>query len=133
MTRRKWLAAAGRLATLAIGAAGLAACARTAPVYNVSNAGFVGGGSMAQRNQQIKRAGAGLGWIMEDMGPNLIRATLNLRSHQALVDIRYDQGGFSMRYANSTNLNYDGTTIHRNYNGWVQRLEQHIIAESAVT
>jgi hypothetical protein len=133
MTRRKWLATGGRLATLAIGAAGLAACARTAPIYNVSNASFVGHGSMAQRNQQIKRAGAGLGWIMEDVGPNLIRATLNLRTHQALVDIRYDQGGFSMRYANSTNLDYDGTMIHRNYNGWVQRLEQHIIAESAVT
>jgi hypothetical protein len=120
------------LALLALAGTGLAACARTAPIYNVSNANFVGSAPLAQRSLQIRRAGAGLGWIMEDEAPGVIRGTLNLRTHQAVVRVLFNNTGFSLQHASSSNLDYDGASIHRNYNGWIQRLEQQIIAQSAV-
>ncbi|MXP64236.1 hypothetical protein E0493_12865 [Roseomonas sp. M0104] len=129
MTRR---GLAGFLGLLGVAGLGLAGCARTAPIYNVSHADFVGSAPLAVRSEQIRRAGAGLGWIMEDEAPGVIRGTLNLRTHQAVVQITYTPTDFSLRYVDSTNLNYDGAMIHRNYNGWIQRLEQHIIAQSAV-
>ncbi|HWL79451.1 MAG TPA: hypothetical protein VNR89_00720 [Roseomonas sp.] len=129
MTRR---GLAGSLSLLGVAGLGLAGCARTAPIYNVSHARFVGSAPLAERSEQIRRAGAGLGWIMEDEAPGVIRGTLNLRTHQAVVQVTYTPTDFSMRYVDSTNLNYDGAMIHRNYNGWIQRLEQHIIAQSAV-
>lgn len=110
----------------------VAACSRRAPVYMASAVPFVGDAPLDARSEQIKRAGAGLGWAMEDVGPRLIRGTLDLRSHQAVVDIPYDRDSFSIQYAGSNNLNYDGATIHSNYNGWVQRLEQTIVAQSSI-
>ena len=117
------------LLTAGLAAGALGACARTAPVYQ-GGGEFVGRGSLAQRGDEIRRAGAQLGWVMESQGPGLMRGTLNLRTHQAVVDIPYDQRRFSIRYAGSTNLDYDGTSIHRNYNGWVQNLQNAIIVQS---
>ena len=122
-----------RSALLAAVACGLtAACARHAPVYTVSEAAFAGDAPRSVRSEQIRRAGVGLGWMMEDVRPGLIRGTLNLRTHQAAVDIPYDRERFSIQYAGSTNLDHDGASIHSNYNGWVQRLEQTIVAQSSI-
>ncbi|MFT8243674.1 hypothetical protein [Roseomonas sp. BN140053] len=131
-TRRILLGNAVRLGVLGLATAGLAACNRAAPVYNVSSSSFTGSGSLAQRSIQIKRAGAGLNWVMEDEGPGRVRGTLNRRSHQAIVLIFFDTNSFSIQYESSTNLNYDGASIHRNYNGWVQELQQAITAQSAL-
>lgn len=132
MERRRLLRSGAWLAVAGTTLGSLASCARPTPVYNAEGASFLGRAGLAERNRQIKRAGAGLGWAMEDVGPGLIRGTLNARGHQAVVDIPYDQLRFSIHYASSTNLNYNGSTIHNNYNGWVQRLERQIIAQSAV-
>lgn len=118
-------------AGLALVAAGLAAC-RVAPIQNQVNGEFVGHGTLAQRTDQIRRAGASLGWNMESRGPGLMRGVLSVRGHQAIVDIPYDTQRFSIRYAGSTNLNYDGTNIHPNYNSWVERLQRTIIGQPAV-
>jgi hypothetical protein len=56
----------------------------------------------------------------------MARATLNLRSHVAVTEIAYDETRFTIRYADSRNLGYDGTSIHKNYNGWIQNLERAI-------
>lgn len=122
-----------RAALLTAVACGLAAgCARHAPVYTASGTPFAGDAPRSARSEQIRRAGAGLGWAMDDVRPGLIRGTLNLRTHQAVVDIPYDRDRFSIQYAGSSNLDYDGATIHSNYNGWVQRLEQTIVAQSSI-
>lgn len=122
-----------RRRTFLVVACGFAAgCSRQAPVYAASSVPFVGDALERTRSEQIRRAGAGLGWVMEDVGPGLIRGTLNLRTHQAVVDIPYDRRRFSIRYASSRNLDYGGSSIHSNYNGWVQRLEQMIVAQSSV-
>jgi hypothetical protein len=118
-------------AGFALAGAGLAAC-RATPIQNQLSGEFIGKGTLAQRTDQIRRAGASLGWNMQSYGPGLMRGTLNLREHQAVVDIPYDTERFSIRYVNSTNLNYDGTNIHPNYNSWVQRLQRTIVSQPAV-
>jgi hypothetical protein len=107
----------------------LAACARPTPIQEGSGE-FVGRATLAQRAAEIRRAGAGLGWVMQDQGPGLMRGTLNIRSHQAVVEIPYDTRRFSIRYVTSTNLDYTGSTIHRNYNNWVRNLQNAIVVQS---
>ena len=105
----------------------LAGC-RTGPVYNVERSSFntAEQHSLAEVTTAIQQAGTRLGWRMDVQRPGLILATLNLRSHQAVAEIPYDTTGFAIQYQDSTNLNYDGTSIHRNYNGWGQNLEREI-------
>ncbi len=38
----------------------------------------------------------------------------------------YSTSSFSIVYDDSTMLRYNGTTIHRNYNRWVRKLERRI-------
>ncbi|MBR0672105.1 hypothetical protein [Neoroseomonas soli] len=128
MQRRSLLGAAPVL--LAIAAVGLSACTR--PIYNVESRSFVDTATPEIRRNQILRAGAGLGWEMEPVRPGLIRATLRLRTHVAVTEITYTASNFSIRYVNSTNLQYDGTSIHRNYNSWIENLERAIIQQPPV-
>ncbi len=71
-------------------------------------------------------AGSGLGWRIKSQSPGHLIGTLNLREHTAIVDIKYTTENFSITYNSSTNLSYDGTNIHSNYNGWIQNLEKAI-------
>lgn len=81
-----------------------------------------------QMYSAIKQAGISLGWIVKKVDEGHATAQLNLRSHMALVDIKYTQDEYSITYKNSINLNYDPAknTIHSNYNGWIQNLNQAI-------
>lgn len=89
----------------------------------------IGPVTQKQVGDAIRRAGAGLGWIMRPVSPGKLEATLRLREHVAVVDIEYDTKTFSIRYKDSQNLNYDGRTIHRNYNSWIRNLERAINAQ----
>ncbi|WP_022661122.1 hypothetical protein [Paucidesulfovibrio longus] len=82
--------------------------------------------SMEQIEHAIIEAGAGRGWVMSTQEPGLIIGTLNIRAHQAVVKITYDQNSYNITYLNSTNLKYDGEKIHRNYNNWINYLERDI-------
>jgi hypothetical protein len=82
--------------------------------------------SLADVQKAITKAGVGLGWQMKPVGPGKIVGTLVLREHTAVVDITYDLKTFSIKYKDSTNLNYDGTNIHRRYNTWIQTLDRQI-------
>ena len=107
---------------------GLAGC-RSAPVRNVYDAPVTTGKpayTTADVKKAIMAAGASLGWQMRDAGPGVIEGTLFLRSHMAQVEIPYTKQNYSITYKNSSNLNYDGTNIHNNYNGWVQNLDNAI-------
>ncbi|MDX5374416.1 MAG: hypothetical protein LPK43_01315 [Gammaproteobacteria bacterium] len=106
----------------------LAGC-RTATVYNVNEAPV----NMTKSNytasdvrQAIVQAGARLGWQMKEIQPGLILGTLFIRDHMAQVEIPYDTNNYSIRYKDSSNLNYDGENIHSNYNGWIQNLDNAI-------
>jgi len=110
----------------------VAAC-RSATVYNVtqSQLNVSQKASMADISQSIKRAGAGLGWQINEVSPGVLTGRLNLRTHMALVDITHDTKTFSIRYKDSTNLDYTGNNIHSNYNGWIQNLERAIVEHSS--
>lgn len=121
-----------KLLTIALAISLFAGC-RTAAVYNVDEASVVSSTGKQLSSEQVRgaivRAGGGLGWVMRDAGANHIEGTLNLRKHMAQIDIQYSPKSYSINYKNSQELNYDGSTIHQNYNGWIQRLQQRIQAE----
>lgn len=110
----------------------IAAC-RSGLVYNVIESPLMAPktATLSDIDAAIRRAGAGLGWQMQSVDEGHILGTLVLRSHRAIVDIKYDTEKFSISYKDSTNLNYNGTNIHSNYNGWVQNLENAIKAQAA--
>ena len=82
--------------------------------------------SIEQIKKAIIVAGSGLGWRIKSQSPGHLIGTLNLREHTAIVDIKYTTENFSITYNSSTNLSYDGTNIHSNYNGWIRNLEKAI-------
>jgi hypothetical protein len=84
--------------------------------------------SLEEVQKAIITAGAGLGWQMAVTKPGEIIGTLNIRSHQAVVSIPYTTKNYSILYKDSRNLHYDAErqTIHRNYSGWIQRLDSAI-------
>ena len=102
---------------------------RIAPVYNVHNAPVTVPNetpTMDDVATAIKRAGNTLGWQIKEDSPGQITGTLNLRRHTAVVDIVFNTEEYSILYKDSTALNYDGKQIHRNYNGWIQNLDNAI-------
>ena len=90
---------------------------------NIKNAG------LKDVRLAIDRGAARMGWIVKEQGPNSVLATLDLRTHHAVVEITYNTKSYSIAYKESNNLNYDGKSIHRNYNGWVHNLQNSINAQ----
>jgi uncharacterized lipoprotein YajG len=111
----------------------LAGC-RSAPVYNVSESPLNTYGdtkpTLAQVEKTIVRAATSLGWSVTRIDDGELLAVLNLREHRAVADIHFNTSTFSITYKDSQNLNYDGTSIHKNYNGWIQRLENSIRSQT---
>jgi hypothetical protein len=44
----------------------------------------------------------------------------------ATIEIKYDKKSYNITYKNSSGLNSDGQVIHRNYNKWIQFLDNDI-------
>lgn len=104
------------------------------PVRNVEYDPVVTSGTPATMDalrQAIVRAGTGLGWVMTPAKEGEIEGRLSLRGHVAVVVVRYDTKTFSIRYKDSTALDYADGQIHKNYNGWVQNLDRGIRASLA--
>jgi hypothetical protein len=122
-----------RTAMLCMGFAALVAGCRTAPLYSVVDAAVISSAnqkaSLGDVEKAIMRAGSALGWEMKATAPGMIAGTLRLRTHLAVVDIPYTAQTYSIRYRSSENLGYDGSSIHSNYNGWIQNLDKHIKAQ----
>ncbi len=106
-------------------------CARMQPVNNINNATPATLSGYNFSASDIKNAivrGATLkGWTIEESTLGKIVASINVRDkHMAKVDINYNQSGYSINYNDSTNLLFNGDTIHRNYNKWVILLDRAI-------
>lgn len=104
---------------------------RAASVYNVSNQEITTNKqqvALEDVEKAIIRAGVGLGWVMSKEAPGEIKATLSLRSHVAIVSIKYSTKEYNIKHLSSTNLEYNPTngTIHNQYNNWVKNLNQAI-------
>jgi hypothetical protein len=110
--------------------AALIGCGGAMPIKNVDNAPITAATSqnvsLSAVRQAILRAGATLGWQMKDAGPNKLIATLNIRTHQAVVEIPYTEKNYSIKYLSSINLHERDGTIHKNYNGWISNLTRDI-------
>lgn len=113
----------------------VAGCARTMPVYSVPSAPVVTSSGKHLSADQVHSAiiGAlndkvlfGAGWVVRRNDPGKIVAELLVRTHRAEVEIDYSSSKYSILYKDSENLLYDGSSIHRNYNKWVQLLEKRI-------
>jgi hypothetical protein len=129
------LALFNRGIVVAITALVLGACATPAPVRDVIESPVVTNKpnpSMEDVRQAIVRAGAGLTWQMRADRPGHILGTLTLRTHVAVVDIDYSPKAYSIKYKDSTNLDYNGSTIHRNYNSWIENLDRAIKVQLTV-
>jgi len=66
-------------------------------------------------------------WSMSSAGPGHLIGTFRHRSFVAIVDITFNTKNYSIKYKDSTNLNYgkesDGIEyIHPTYGRWVQEL-----------
>ena len=106
---------------------GLVGC-QSVPIKNVEHATVIIGDqvSLVDIKNAINLAGAGLGWQMKETEPGVITGTLYLRKHMAKVKIPYSKTEYSIIYQDSYELNYDGTNIHKAYNGWIQNLDREI-------
>jgi hypothetical protein len=111
----------------------LAGCRAAAPIYDVVAAPVVTSKpvTMEAVRNAIVVAGSGLGWRMEPRTPGTITGILDLRDHRAVVEVTYDTKTYNIKYKDSSNLNYSGTTIHKNYNGWVENLDKAIRVQLA--
>lgn len=106
---------------------------KTAAVYNVDGASLGSGGlSLAEVETRIDRAARMQDWDTEKTGPGTMIVTKKRGRHAASATLRYDTQTFSIRLRNSIDLREsgDGTSIHKLYNVWVQRLEDSIVSEA---
>lgn len=108
----------------------LGACT-SKPIVNVSNTPISTGKSLQanQVRQAIIAAGVALGWQVVDVTPDVLQGTLRLRDHTAVVEIPYTTRNYSIVFKSGENLSEKDGQIHKNYNGWVQNLDNRIKAE----
>ena len=102
------------------------------PIMNVNDAPVVTPGKAVSSQAvegAILRAGTTLGWKMTPVRPGLVVGVIDLRTHSAAIDVTYDARTYSINYKSSVNLNHDGTSIHKNYNGWIENLDRNIRSE----
>jgi hypothetical protein len=115
---------------MALAMALLMAACTSRPVMNVTDAPVVTTGGKQITTDQVRNAivgaGNGLGWVMTPTSAGLVVGSLNLRTHLAVVDVRYTARTFSIAYKDSTNLDYQNGQIHKNYNGWIENLDRSI-------
>lgn len=108
-------------------------CAPLAPVMNVTDAPTSTNrpASLDEIGNAIVRAGASLNMQMRKVRPGVIDATYAVRGLSATMEIKYNTKSYSIEYKDSQGLKYDGTNIHKNYNGWVTNLDNRIRAQLA--
>ncbi|MFW0697658.1 hypothetical protein [Pantoea sp. R13S299] len=111
--------------TLAVVAALLTGCARTAPIHNVNQ-------TLTQRytDNQMKlaiiEAGISRKWVMTPVSPGVINGRLAQRDFVANIRITYTSQNYRIDYVSSDNLKAEGGEIHNNYNRWIANLDQDI-------
>lgn len=111
--------------TLAVVAALLTGCARTAPIHNV-NQSLTQRYSDNQMKTAIIEAGIGRKWGMTPVSPGVITGRLAQRGFAATIRITYTSQNYRIDYVSSENLKAGQGQIHSNYNRWIANLDQDI-------
>ena len=119
--------------TIAVSLIFLSGCRsmRIVPVVNIQNSTIEVNGNYSKSDvkKAIITAVKGQGWGIKTKKGNHIVAVLFVRQITATIDIRFNKKNYSITYKDSSKLSYDGTNIHRNYNTWIQNLDNRIQAE----
>ncbi len=85
--------------------------------------------SLEQVQAAIMKGSIQKGWVPSVVKPGLVEASIQVRTHQAVVSIPYTQGDYDIIYKSSQNLDESDGKIHRNYNRWVVNLSASIQEE----
>ena len=107
----------------------IAASCAGKPIYNVDGHHFpVAAQSMpiSKIRAAIIEAAEARDWQVKPIGEGHLEAVYVRNTHKAVVDILYDRQTYSIHYKSSENLKAQDGTIHRNYNRWVNNLDEEI-------
>lgn len=104
----------------------LIACERYEQLRNIDNQPIVYNMPLHDVETAILKAGVETGWVMTVEKPGVINALLNIRIHRATVSITFNEKTYSIDYIDSMNLLDENGNIHKNYNLWVDALDQRI-------
>jgi hypothetical protein len=103
------------------------------PVMNVTAEPVVVTAGKTATNDNVRdailRAGSSLGWQMRPAAPGVIAGTINLRGNSANIDVEYNTRTYNIVYRSSTGLEAQNGQIHKNYNGWIENLNNAIRRE----
>lgn len=103
----------------------LTGCSGT-PILNVEQASVNYDLPEAKVKQAIMESGINRGWLMSVQDNGVIRGELNVRTHQAIINISYNKDSYSIKYISSMNLDEKNGKIHKSYNRWILNLQQDI-------
>ncbi|WP_313600386.1 hypothetical protein [Pseudomonas sp.] len=68
-------------------------------------------------------------WTVQRLSPQLVQAEITVRGqYHAEIDIHYTRSSYAITYRDSRDLGYKDGKIHRNYNRWVNNLDNDIMA-----
>jgi hypothetical protein len=111
----------------------VAAC--TAPIRRVESSNYGWGPrkevTIEQMQATIEKTARNLGWTLSDVKPGSFVAKREWGPggrHSIAVDVVYDRKAFSIRYKDSKQMDYSGSSIHHTYNDMVERLRDDIKA-----
>jgi hypothetical protein len=66
---------------------------------------------------------------MRASAPGVVNGTIHLRTHTAVIDVEYSTKSYNIVYRSSENLDARDGQIHKNYNGWIENLDNAIRRE----
>lgn len=100
----------------------------TAPISNIEDKASPNALMTQSRMLQCIKLGAvDMGWVVKEIKPGLVEATLVNRGHTAVVSIPYTAQKYSILYkSSSAGLYAEDGNIHKIYNTWVHNLDKQI-------
>lgn len=111
----------------------IAGCSTSVPIRNFENNPIPQTAKIVNNKTDIEtgilKACIQLGWRCTPVSEGKIKAVLDIRTHQLVVNIDFDKTAYSINYQDSINLDYNGKKIHRQYVNWITNLMRHIDAE----
>ncbi|HUX79852.1 MAG TPA: hypothetical protein VMW10_08945 [Alphaproteobacteria bacterium] len=109
---------------------GLVGCGSRAPVYNVERHAMPAKAkalSTQEIGQRICEVLSRREWNCNQTTANTLVCHLKRRTHNAIVQIDYNQDYFSIHYIDTNNLRYECGTVHAKYNKWIKLMEKDIL------
>lgn len=107
------------------------ACVR--PIPSVENEKLLTpeNASLSQVAREIERA-AELLWKVERIEAGRFEVRRQVSSHILVLEITHTAKTMSIRYKDSVNFRYNGTTIHKTASKWIRQLRSSIIGRTAM-